>query len=440
MTADFNIALDWERIQEGTTEEKACFGLLTIRHGSLVLTEGLDGFIDRSRTGPLVSGYHLAEWLAWNWWRLVNEPRPQVLTGEWELAHRFATIGAGYVWPNITVFSDRERTVVIAKPTRPQNPMVPFRFTADWSVVMPTRDFETAVELFMARIQGKLRAEAVADTNFDRIWAEVQAERSAPEVAGRRRLEALLGFDPDEGSTELIDQLLADAPILGLDAVQEVAADHQPGRPVPARTDFIDLAAAYGNATRPVDMIHLSPSVLSPRALVPAWTRGYDVARAVREQADLDLTPLSNQRLAELCAVSPSVLERSEAADLAFSIDDERGGDSGHIVLRSKWETGRRFEMARLLGDRITNELQERLLPATRAYTYRQKLQRAFAAGLLCPFEALEEKLAGDYSATAREDAAHHFNVSELTVTSILVNNHRLERDYLEDDWEESAS
>jgi Zn-dependent peptidase ImmA (M78 family) len=59
-------------------------------------------------------------------------------------------------------------------------------------------------------------------------------------------------------------------------------------------------------------------------------------------------------------------------------------------------------------------------------------VQRAFAAELLCPFEALEEKLAGDLSADAREDAARYFNVSERAVTTVLVNNHRLDRDYLE--------
>jgi hypothetical protein len=161
------------------------------------------------------------------------------------------------------------------------------------------------------------------------------------------------------------------------------------------------MADAAGSDTRPEDIVQLSHVDLPPRDQIPAWTRGYEAARALREQHKLGLDPLSNQRLAELCAVSAKVLDLSESADLAFSLDDE-SGKKGRIVLRSKWETGRRFELARLLGDRLTNGLKERLLPATRAYTYRQKLQRAFAAELLCPFSALEEKLAGDYSAEAR--------------------------------------
>lgn len=76
----------------------------------------------------------------------------------------------------------------------------------------------------------------------------------------------------------------------------------------------------------------------------------------------------------------------------------------------------------------------ERLKPATRSYTYRQKLQRAFAGEFLCPFDALADLLGGDLSADAREDAASHFNVSERTVSSLLVNHKMIGREELDFD------
>jgi len=436
MTDELNIAINWERLEEGTREEQSCFGLLTIGYGNLVLTEGLDGFVDRIRNGPLVSGYHFAEWIAWNWWRLVSEPKSSQPTPDWELAHRLATIGAGYIWPNITIFSDRQRTVLVTKPTHPQG-FTPFRFTADWIVVLPTHQFEASAESFIGQIQSQLRAESLSATNFDQIWEEVLMERADPEMAIRRPLEALLGFDPDEWPV-LVEHLLADAPCLGLDAVQEIAADHQRHN-VPTAAEFEELAKKHGSKTNPSDIVQLANMEFPPHPQVPGWQRGYEAARALRGQQRLGLSPLENSRLAEMCAVSATVVAPSEGADFAFSIDDS-SGKGGSVVLRSKWETGRRFELARLLGDRLTNNLTERLLPATRAYTYRQKLQRAFAAELLCPFEALEEKLADDYSADAREDAAHYFNVSERTVTTMLVNHRRLDRDYLEGDFEEHVA
>ena len=127
--------------------------------------------------------------------------------------------------------------------------------------------------------------------------------------------------------------------------------------------------------------------------------------------------------------------QATQSSPLAFALDDESHG-SGRVALRSHYPTGRRFELARLLGDRIASGLDEPIIPATRSHTYRQKLQRAFAAELLCPFEALEAFLDGDYSEQAREDAGQHFSVSERTVWTLLVNNGRLERHAVGDDAE----
>lgn len=63
------------------------------------------------------------------------------------------------------------------------------------------------------------------------------------------------------------------------------------------------------------------------------------------------------------------------------------------------------------------------LHPATRASTYRQKAQRSFAAEFLSPFEQVEEELTGDYSPEALQDVAERFNVSYLTIETLLKNH-----------------
>ena len=431
--SDLNFSIKWERLDEGTVEERACFGMLVAHCGDLYLTEGLDSYVDCSRKGPLVSGYHFAEWIAWNWWRLTTEPKPLNSKPEWDLAHRMSTIGDGYIWPHITIYSDRERTVLIAKPTQSQRG-APFRFTTDMSFVVPTIQFESAVDRYLGQIQSQLRLKSIPSTNLDKIWEELQAERADVDMTARRRLEALLGLDPDEDDSAFIEQLLTDASYLGQDAIQEIAADHQ-GRIVQNASSIKELASRIGSSMSPVDMVSLTGFDPPQRDKVAAWRLGYRAAQVLREQQKLGHDPLSNRRLAELSAVSDKVLDPSENAFFSFCIDDE-SGKSGKLVLRSKWESGRRFDLARLLGDRLTNGLHERLLPATQTYTYRQKLQRAFAAELLCPFDALEEKLRGDYSSEAREDAAHHFSVSERTVATMLVNHGRLDRDCMFRDLE----
>jgi Zn-dependent peptidase ImmA (M78 family) len=70
---------------------------------------------------------------------------------------------------------------------------------------------------------------------------------------------------------------------------------------------------------------------------------------------------------------------------------------------------------------------------AQRTFTYRQKLQRAFAGEFLCPFEALEKTLDGDTSDDAIHEAAQHFNVADITVRTLLVNHRVIDRDSLDD-------
>jgi Zn-dependent peptidase ImmA (M78 family) len=94
----------------------------------------------------------------------------------------------------------------------------------------------------------------------------------------------------------------------------------------------------------------------------------------------------------------------------------------------SAFKANRRFELARLLGDRFVGAAGDRLHPATRALTFRQKWQRAFAAELLCPFDGLAEVLEGDLSDEGIESAAGRFGVSELAVRMVLVSHGLLER------------
>ena len=68
MTDRLTITAEWEQLDEGPPEERACFGAIGIQWDGKWLSEGSDGFVNRVRRAPMLSGYHLAEWMAWNWW------------------------------------------------------------------------------------------------------------------------------------------------------------------------------------------------------------------------------------------------------------------------------------------------------------------------------------------------------------------------------------
>ncbi len=67
-------------------------------------------------------------------------------------------------------------------------------------------------------------------------------------------------------------------------------------------------------------------------------------------------------------------------------------------------------------------------------------MQRSFAAELLSPFESVESKLDGDYSMESQQDAAEYFQVSELTIRTLLVNHRRLDREELDTEIDAAAA
>ncbi len=435
MPPGLEIALAPERLEDGSPEERACFGLFTIRANGADLTGGMDSFIAAYRPGPLISGYHAAEWFAWNWWRLRHEPRSAA--SDWWRAHKMTAIGEGYVWPNLTILSDGVRTALLAEASlRPD--ARPFRYLGAHPCVLPSSQFEAALDAFMPCILGRLRECDVAETNLDRLWHDVLAERADADQAKRRRLEALLGRDPDAIEDDAVEQLVADSGSLGEGSIEELAAEHASGGALLTAAALEQLTVGATEAS-PQDAVRLVGGLRLPvEAHMPAWQVGAEAARALRAQERLGAMPIVDAKLAELAGTGARALQRhADRVPMSFALD--RTPSHGSIVLRSRWPTGRRFELARLLGDRIVAGDAGRLHAATRASTYRQKMQRAFAAELLSPFEAVEAMLAGDYSAEAQTDVAEHFQVSDRTILTLLVNHRRLDREELIGDLDDAA-
>lgn len=431
MSRALRIIAEWESLNEGGAEERSCFAAVGIQAHNIWLTEGRDALANRLRQSPLLSAYHLAEWLVFHWWRLRWEPRATTL--EWRLAHKMSNIGGGYVWPNITIFSDGERTALIARPSK-EKPGAPFRYIADMAAVMPSFDYESEVDSFIEQVLGRLESEEVKETNLSKLWAEIGAERKDPELSQIRKLEALMGRDPEEVDGSLVSRLISDAKILSMSGIEELVADypHLFGQHFPSAIELADIADKIGFCSHPNDRVNLARNAEQQHGRIPAWKIGADTARALREQEKLGDEPISDKLLAQMLAVDKKSLHQHaepSPSDMSFLL--ERLGNESRIVLRQKWHTGRRFELARLLGEHLMNTGKE-FLPATRAYTYRQKAQRSFAAELLSPFGAIMEMLQGDYANENLGDVAERFQVSELTIRTQLVNHGILEREDLE--------
>lgn len=441
-TKQLKFTLVPELLEEGSPEEKASFGMVAIAAKGHLLTEGIallenNEFFD----GPHVSGYHMAEWLLWNWWRLLWEPRPAGVDNddenddtwfEWVFAHNLSSIGEGYLWPDIEMASDGVLMRLASSPTGDPDEKV-FRYVgAPRSETITVEAFKKAVDEFAHVVLERLDEKSILDTNLHVIWRQLERERADEVAAAFRRVEAILGHDPGEGNDDEIREYLADATKLGHDTIAELAAHTGQRKDRPVRASELEVSARQaGFDMRVRDAVRLGPAESIPEwGSDKAWRIGVAMARAVRQAGGLNGQPIKNTKLTDLAGTSRKVVENINrtTGNISFVLDGENG--RSRIALRSKWETGRRFDLARLLADKLCiNHIDEPLHPVTRSYTYRQKMQRAFAAELLAPIEAVDDFLDGDTSEDKQNEAAEYFNVSLRAVQSLLVNNGRISRD-----------
>ena len=413
-------------LDSGTPEERATFGVLEVRVNGRCLTEGVAPHRPNELLpGPYVSGYHLAEWLMWNWWRLLWESPPAAESRrEWVFSHCLSSIGEGYVWPNIVIKSDGFRARTDSSRTADAAPGLYRYVGAPVSEEIATEDLESGIRHFAHSVLERLHEANLKDTNLHRLQRDVdQAGRDA-QTARLRRFEARLGHDPDEVDEAVFRSSFEAAKGLGDNALEELAADSglRDNATVPSMKTVANSAKANGFDAQPKDAVKLPQRDGIPAwGKVAAWRVGVAAARALRKQEALNGEAIDNNCLSALFGTTKTALKpgNKHAQRLSFMLTD---GDRSRLALRPKWETGRRFDLARLLGDQLLTA-DEPLLPATAAYTYRQKAQRAFAAELLCPYEALVEFLGADRPEERHGEAAAHFNVSSLAINTLLLNN-----------------
>jgi hypothetical protein len=108
------------------------------------------------------------------------------------MAHGMSNIGGGFIWPDITLFSDGEQTRLLSRAT-PVQTQTPFRYQHDVETVIPSCDFESMVDGFVELVLSRLTIAGAPNTNLAQLWLSVRAERLDPTLSQVRRREALAG-------------------------------------------------------------------------------------------------------------------------------------------------------------------------------------------------------------------------------------------------------
>lgn len=398
---------------------------LEIRVGQTVLTRLLRSHGRVADCSLRCPSAPLAFWFADNWWRHRWESRPIKPSADWRMAHEMMAIGHGNAWPNVTLWGDRERVMLVSKADAP-GVVGPVRFLNSAITYAPAAEFETAIDTMLDRachiVPNAQRESLVA------LLGVLRDERADPGVSGWRRLEAVNGYLPDQAPESLIEDLLALEDRFSVADVEEAAAAAA-GEASAERLNAALMAAERGAKVEFSEALEMTRSRVPATERLEPWIMAEASAQMLRDASGHGVAPLRQKVLSELLGMSSRHMASqtvSEAAPYALRLAEP--GKPQVVLLTAKWAHDRRFQAARMLGDAIWSGCSALGVVSTLG-SVRQKFQRAFAAALLCPAEGLLEFFGS--AAPSDEDiggAARHFHVSEKTVRSVLVNKDMIER------------
>lgn len=307
----------------------------------------------------------------------------------------------------------------------PQGVMGPVRYLDDTLTFVPAEDWERSVDVFIDSA-----ADSAVGFGSDReaLKANLDAlanERAESEAAAWRRLEARLGFDPDDAPEALMRSLGEAIERYDAAGVEEAVQAAPGSGSAETLRQEIEAARASRLVCNFDDAVRAAGQIewCSERA---PWVPAEAAARRIRQQFHVDPGRLGNLRLSQVLGVSRNALASTDAAPAAalpygLRIIDGRQNGGNVVALRSRRSHDRRFDLARALGDAIWSEGSQ-LGPIARTRTDRQRFQRAFAQSLLCPFEDLEAFI-GNAEITDEEimATAQHFHVNSRVIETTLV-------------------
>lgn len=416
----FEISVDWLGRDSADPLERATAAEIgVVLPDGRSLTKIEDTFAQTVRQTARLSAYDLASWFAANWWRLRWEAFAD--TSAWRMAHHMAAVGRGFVWPDIVFVSDGRNVQISARPTA-GTAFEPIVYLSGGEETIEAEAFERAVDRFVDVTVARLCSMGLETAELVTAWREVQEERRDPDTSAYRRLEAISGFDPDEAPAALMDERLALARDWGTEAVEDVAAASLPGSVVHLR-EVLEHARLRTSPAVVPDVAGLRATE-APRDRSAPWTVGYRLAGELRQRYGLGVGPLDDGRMRKLFGFpADSALDDVAIESLPVAFRATGSADELDIHLSASGSNGRRFQFMRLIGGHLTMPAANRFVPATRAATARQKVQRAFAAEFLCPIEGLRESF-GTRSPDGDDidAAAERYGVSSRVVENIWAN------------------
>ena len=360
----------------------------------------------------------IAEWIALNWWTLLEEPSTPSRRGSgFRNRHLLRSAEEGFVLPNLQFISEGDAIRVDWEPRATQFAMIDFQSRG--CSRLPKAEVETSLRDFLQRVVGRLeQTDTPAPVLLD-AWDAVVETSAAEEVFCR--LAGRLGLDPyNLGADDLAMQLMAVADELPPSLLEDFAC----------AVDASQLAAAASWVLQGQQALKRHAGIVNTeRCPLPTangtnptdrpWQRGYAVATAFREQQHV---PQDQPLTMEAFLPDGTVIA---AAAAPRGLDAVIGLPDATIYTAKSELQSHHFIKARALFATITKHNSSAML-LTSAYTTWQQQSRAFAAEVLAPAAYLKAALSTELvSHEEAAEIAQTLNVSPWVV-EYQISNHRI--------------
>ena len=417
---NFKLSIEWEDPCAAKGKElRATWCRLSIHVGQTPVTRVHDERAQTVREAVYCSAYPLAEWFAFNWWSLLNEPeRPSSSVERHNL--RFAR--EGFALPNLELFSEDSLIRAIWKPYRPTS--APVRFLDEGFALLDRNAVASEIQIFVGKVVARLESQGVLHTCLTDEWTPIRetsgAEKEFCETAGA------LGLDPYDLEDTKADEICSIAKNLPVEMKREffLAADS---------TMLAQQAHWISKCLRELEDHETKTKLAGKKGLYRTqgqsstpWQSGYDLARKFRSDFDFG-SPTKPLSIGKLCGLKNGHLPvihvgEEHQLDAVARLATKLGPQ---VATSKERNSSKGYLLARALCEYLCSDSDELAL-LTRISSDRQKRNRAFAAELLAPADGIRKLLSG--SRIARDEVAEiaaHLNVSEWLVEHQL-QNHRL--------------
>lgn len=382
-------------------------------------------FDRKSRTmrDPIfVSLYPIAEWIAANWWFLLEENIAPGRSGRrsYDQRHSLTHAGDGFALPALSFIPEGEVVLLQWRPRALEHQ--PIEFVGEGEARLPRDRLREVFSDFVDAVVTRITELGVPDSWLGQEWDSLSGMET--EESDFCRAAARMGLDPFDLPRDMQELVVETAARLPSSMTEDVFRCATPASLHNVSDWLLQGLDATNKTMWKVPVLSEARQALGHYGPASPWEAGYGLARDLRARLDLPITaPLELK--AVLGEDLPVIVAKGTSHHPALDgIVAVRNGSLSCYTAKRR-EDSQRFFLARAMAMYLERQS---AFPAmlSGAVTQSQKRSRAFAAELLAPAEGLKSRLSSDSVGEEEiEELARSFEVSSYVVLHQIV-NHKL--------------